>query len=434
MVGFAALIAFVMWWGAKWLERADADRRDAEEALRALNAQLKSHVAERTQQLEAANGEMKNEIQNQAAAKEALKRGEANYRFLFECNPLPLYVVDQASLRFIEVNEAAREQYGYTEDEFLGMTADRIRPDGEAELLAEHYKAPRLGRHHAGVWHHMKKDGTVFDVDIFYHGATIDGRPQSLTLALDVTERRRAEEAQRDYAARLRALSYQLLNVQEAERARIAAELHDEMGQMMTALKLGLQSMRGAARNAGWEEKLGDCVQLAAGLLDRIRDLSLDLRPPLLEEIGLAGALDAHVNNLVDISGLDIRFDAGRLQRLPPQIEIACFRVAQEALTNAIRHARATRISVRLFVEQGRLQLRVADNGVGFDLDVAYQRALAGKSMGLLNMAERVKLIGGSCTINSTPGQGTSVEASFPPDDAAGEPFIPAAPNRPAPN
>jgi signal transduction histidine kinase len=119
---------------------------------------------------------------------------------------------------------------------------------------------------------------------------------------------------------------------------------------------------------------------------------------------------------------------------LPPQSEIACFRVAQEGLTNAIRHAEATRISVRLFREQGKLQLRVADIGVGFDRDEAYRRALAGKSMGLLNMAERVKLIGGSCAISSAPGQGTSVEASFPPDDAAGEPFIPAAPSRPAPN
>jgi PAS domain S-box-containing protein len=434
VVGFAALMAFVMWWSAKWLERADANRRDAEEALRDLNAQLESRVAERSKQLEAANGELKKEIRNQAATEKALKRSEANYRFLFECNPLPLYVIDQTALRFIAVNETALEQYGYTRDEFLGMTADRIRPEDEAELLAEHYKAPRLGRHHAGVWRHRKKDGTVFDVDIFYHGATIDGRPHSLTLALDVTERRLAEEAQRDYAARLRVLSYQLLNVQEAERARIAAELHDEMGQMVTALKLGLQSMRGAARSVGCEAKLADCIQLAAGLLDRIRDLSLDLRPPLLGEIGLAGALDAHVKNLADMSGLEIRFDAGRLQRLPPQIEIACFRVAQEALTNAIRHAKATRISVRLFLEQGRLQLRVADNGVGFDRDEAYRRALAGKSMGLLNMAERVKLIGGSCAISSAPGQGTSVEASFPPDDAAGEPFIPAAPSRPAPN
>ncbi|SMP77175.1 PAS domain-containing sensor histidine kinase [Noviherbaspirillum suwonense] len=434
VIGIAAPMAFVIWWSTKWLDGADAYRRDAEEALRDLNAQLESRVAKRTKQLEMAIGELKKEIQKQAAAKDALKRSEANYRFLFECNPLPLYVVDQITLRFIGVNEAALEQYGYTSDEFLGMTADRIRPEDEAELLAEHYKAPRLGRHHAGVWRHKKKDGTVFDVDIFYHGATIEGRPQSLTLALDVTERRRAEQAQRDYAARLRVLSYQLLNVQEAERARIAAELHDEVGQMMTALKLGLQSMRGAARSVGWEAKLADCIQLAAGLLDRIRNLSLDLRPPLLGEIGLAGALDAHVKNLAEMSGQNIEFDAGRLQRLSPQIEIACFRVAQEALTNAVRHAKATRISVRLFLEQGRLQLRVADNGVGFDREEAYRRALAGKSMGLLNMAERVKLIGGSCAIRSAPGQGTSVEASFPPDNAAGVPFIPAGPNRPAPS
>jgi PAS domain S-box-containing protein len=332
----------------------------------------------------------------------------------FHCNPLPLYVVDQNALSFTAVNEAALEQYGYTRDEFLRMTADCIRPEGEAELLAEHYKAPRLGRHHAGVWRHMKKDGTVFDVDIFYHGATIDGKSRSLTLALDVTERRRAEEAQRDYAARLRALSYQLLNAQEAERARIAAELHDEMGQTMTALKLGLQSMRGAAGSASWKAKLDDCIQIAAGVLDRIRDLSLDLRPPLLVEIGLAGALEAHVKKLADISGLDIQLDAGRLQRLPPQIEIACFRVVQEALTNTIRHAKATRISVKLFPEQGKLQLRVADNGVGFDWDEAYGRALAGKSMGLLNMVERVKLIGGSCNITSSRANGTTVSAVFP--------------------
>jgi signal transduction histidine kinase len=229
----------------------------------------------------------------------------------------------------------------------------------------------------------------------------------------EVSQRRIAERNSRESEERLRRLSHQLLRTQEDERRHMARELHDEIGQSLTAVKINLQRIRGkdAISAPGLEESVG----LIEGLLDQVRGLSLDLRPAVLDDLGLASALRWHVDRLAQRTGLETRFIADSLSgRLDSDIETACFRVAQEALTNVVRHARARHIAINLIQANNALELIIRDDGIGFDADLARDRARQGASLGLLGMQERVALLGGQFTIAAAPGSGTDVKARFP--------------------
>lgn len=411
----AAVTTAVTWTVARWINRAERMRDHAEERLRELNAQLERRVAERTAQLQRLNHELRSEIGAAEAARSALRVSEESYRFMFECNPLPLCMFDHETLRYSAVNQAMVVQYGYSREEFLDMTADQIRPPEEATRLRAYVAQTHPGYNHAGRWRHVKKDGSMIDVEVYEHVARLGGRLRSLVMPFDITERLKAEEALQDHAVRLRRLSQQLLHVQEAERARMARELHDQIGQTLTAAKLGLQSVRSAVSDSAAAGRLEDSIRLAAQVLQQVRDLSLDLRPPLLDELGLTAALGTHVQSLARRTGLAVEFRAEPLSERPSQeVAIACFRIAQEAMTNAMRHARPAHIRVSLREHAGELELSVSDDGIGFDLDASRRLALTGKSIGLLSMTERAALAGGRCEITSAARHGTSVRAAFP--------------------
>ena len=219
---------------------------------------------------------------------------------------------------------------------------------------------------------------------------------------------------------RLRALSRRLLEVQEDERSRLARDLHDDIGQALTALKIQLESL--ARSEAGVRTRVDECVETTRHALERVRQLSLSLRPLQLDDLGLVSALRSHLDRQARVGGLIPHFDADQAGEAPPEIETACFRVAQEAITNVLRHARARNLWLRLFTADGRLALSLRDDGVGFDPEAARRRAAAGSSLGLVSMEERIAFAGGSLELRSAPGQGTVLLATFPLEPRNGEP------------
>jgi signal transduction histidine kinase len=209
-------------------------------------------------------------------------------------------------------------------------------------------------------------------------------------------------------------LSRELLAAQENERRRIARELHDEIGQALTAVKINLQTA--LRTNAGSPDValLEDSALIVDRTLERVRNLSLDLRPAMLDDLGLVPALRWYFDRLAHTE-IAIQLDAEDWQRrLPPEVETTCFRVVQEALTNAIRHAQCRQVHVELRLQTVALQLVMRDNGIGFDVAEARARAGRGASLGLLGMFERVALLGGQIEIESQPGRGTLIRARFP--------------------
>jgi signal transduction histidine kinase len=214
-----------------------------------------------------------------------------------------------------------------------------------------------------------------------------------------------------------------IITAQEDERKRLARELHDQTGQSLTSLLVGLKYVEGARSLDDLQERTAALKQLAVQTIEEVHQLSLALRPAMLDDLGLVVALRALVEDFGRQHGVAARFQADPLERrLPPQVEVTLYRIAQEALTNAAKYARAGSVEVALRVAEGALTLVVADDGVGFD-----PTALGAgdrEHLGLLGMTERVALIGGTFTLDAAPGRGTRVVVTVAPSAAPGpEPF-----------
>ena len=208
----------------------------------------------------------------------------------------------------------------------------------------------------------------------------------------------------------LERLSTRLLSAQEEERRRIARQLHDELGQ---ALTVAIMDLRLAEREApeGLKERLRQGARLLEEAIAEVRELSHNLRPPLLDELGLAEALRALIERFAAAEGLKIELEVGELGRLPPEVESLVYGAAQEALTNAAKYAEASRVNIHLSRVDNHLRLEVADDGRGFDV----QRTLrAGSGLGLKGARERAMLAGGRLQIESRPGAGTRLILEIP--------------------
>ncbi|HXJ58068.1 MAG TPA: response regulator [Verrucomicrobiae bacterium] len=235
----------------------------------------------------------------------------------------------------------------------------------------------------------------------------------ALRCAHDELERRVAERtAELSLAnAALRGLSQRLVDVQEAERRFVTRELHDEIGQMVTSLKILLEtSLRPAtpAEQHGLEEVL----QLINDLMDYVRRLSVDLRPQMLDDLGLLTALEWHFKRYHKQTGIQVRFKHTPFpQRLSSRLETAIFRIAQEALTNVARYAGVKEATVRLWKNDERVRIQVDDRGAGFQWPLPNAERVA---TGLSGMKERAELLGGEFTLDSAPGHGTCVTVELP--------------------
>ncbi|MGD0042487.1 MAG: response regulator [Isosphaeraceae bacterium] len=215
--------------------------------------------------------------------------------------------------------------------------------------------------------------------------------------------------------SQLESLSHKLILVREEESRRIARELHDEIGQILAVLNLNLAAVKKGTGSEIAREAVDGCLDLVARLITKVRRLSLDLHPSLLEDFGLVTALRRHVESLADRTGLDLRFQADEgIGRLGTELETVCYRVVQEAITNALRHAEPVHLLIRLRLDAGKLELSVSDDGCGFDPEAALERSAGGGSLGLLGMRERVSLVSGELSIISAPGAGAVIKASFP--------------------
>jgi PAS domain S-box-containing protein len=231
----------------------------------------------------------------------------------------------------------------------------------------------------------------------------------------DITERKLAEEKLQESNDNLQLLSRRLVESQETERRHIARELHDEVGQTLTVAEMNLQALVQSPGAAPFRGRLKESLQAVERVLEQVRDLSLNLRPSMLDDLGLEPALRWYIKRQAALAGLQAEFQAEAPEgRLDSVVETACFRVAQEALTNVVRHARARVVAVELRHQDGRLHLFVRDDGAGFDVAALREQAVLGASLGLLSMEERATLAGGGLECKSAPGQGTEIHAWFP--------------------
>jgi PAS domain S-box-containing protein len=358
--------------------------------------------------LEAANAAL-------AAEVERRRHAEERYRTLLESAPDGMVIAD-AGGRITFANAQTEALFGIPRAELVGQTIETLIPEAQRGSHEAHRTAflrePRLRPMGAGLeLRGRRRDGSEFPVEISLSPLRTEHGTLVTAAIRDITVRQRAEQTVREYAVRLEGLSRQLLTAQEWERRTIAHELHDEIGQSLTALKLIL----GGCRDRLDTPMLDESLALVDELLQQVRELSRGLRPSMLDDFGLAPALRWFVDRQAQRTGFVGHVEAEGLdRRFGPEVEVACFRVVQEAVTNVMRHAAARHVTVKLRLADDVITIRVRDDGVGMDVAQARHRALRGVSMGILGMEDRVSLLGGRFAITSTVGTGTEVAASIP--------------------
>ncbi len=226
-------------------------------------------------------------------------------------------------------------------------------------------------------------------------------------LEAEIVVRREAEKRAAEQAARSQALSKRLLSVQEDERHALAHELHDQVGQLLTGLRFQIE----AARLEPTGPAIGEALTVTDDLLSTVRAMTLQLRPRMLDDLGLQPALEWHLETFRRQTGIAVDLELSLpVTRLPADLEITAYRAVQEALTNVARHSGATEANVTIAADEVALHVEISDRGRGFDTALALARR---DSLGLAGLAERVQLAGGRFELFSQPGQGTRIHAEF---------------------
>jgi PAS domain S-box-containing protein len=340
--------------------------------------------------------------------------GDGQYRALFEKFPQPAWVLDRATLRFLAVNAAAIALYGYSREQFLAMTIASLHvPHDVAEARQRlALNAPSNG---SAGWRFRTRSGVSIRAEVMWQPVGFDRVPALLMVAEPAPQSLRrllleTEESRKN----LEALSWRLVSVLERERAEIAREMHDEMGQLLTGLKLLIAAEPGdpAPGNGAVSRDTRPKVNaIVSELVARVRDLSMNLRPPMLDSVGLVPTLEWYFDRYTARTGVRVSFHHEiALARFSSVIEITAFRIIQEALTNAARHAGVDRITVEVRADPEELRLLIEDRGKGFDT----QEALARRSAGIIGMLERANLVGGHLTLESAMESGTRIAVELP--------------------
>ncbi|HEV8577950.1 MAG TPA: MEDS domain-containing protein [Thermoanaerobaculia bacterium] len=344
--------------------------------------------------------------------REALRRQTEILQAIFANSPAMIALIDPAG-RLMLANREWERVLGWTLEEAQRIDIGaELYPDAEyrAEMRRRTDQAERR-------WTELTmrtRDGRTIEASWAWTRLSDGSR---IWFGRDVTERRRAEEALRQSYDELRALSERLRAVREEESARIAREVHDEVGQSLTAVRLDadwLQKHLASATGAAGGEipgKLRSMVELLDSALDSVQRVVTELRPGVLDELGLEAAVEWYVKEFQRRSGLSctLRSNLGDAP-LDPDRATALFRILQEALTNVVRHAEATAVEIRLSAEEGRIVLAVSDNGLG----IPEEKLASSRSLGLVGMRERARSLGGEVAIRRAAGRGTTVEASLP--------------------
>jgi PAS domain S-box-containing protein len=347
----------------------------------------------------------------------ALRRREHHYRTLFNNAAFGAFVLEGE--RITEANRTSAAMFGIgNPDELIGMRlwelSPRTQPDGTSSeaLSREHI------RHTVSSFewtHHRLDTGTPFFAAVDLSSLDAGGKTLTLVVIHDVSQRKLVDDERERVVSELHELAATLVHIQDDERRRIGRDLHDSTGQSLAALELGLTRLARAVEPlAGPARSLvNECVALAHQCSTEIRTASYLLHPPLLDEIGLLSALRWLADGLRQRSGINIELELPEaMDRLPPEHELAIFRVAQEALTNVHRHSKSPSVTIRLFEQDGAVILEVEDAGHGILVGGSSGRVedAAALGVGLAGMRERMRQLGGSLSVR-TGRRGTSVQA-----------------------
>lgn len=357
------------------------------------------------------------------------KQLERTYQTLVEQSLQGLAIFQNGRITF--ANSALARLCGYGVEDILAFSPDRfnqmVHPQDQT-AFQQHLALCLAGKAADPQFEFrlVRPDGHLCWIELYANSIEYQGRPALKLVYLDISRRKQMEteneellEALTEQNSRLRELGARLTEVQETERQRLARELHDQVGQSLTALGFRLNFLKAqAGESEAVAESLPDHLAQALNLLDQatdsIRRVTSELRPPMLDEQGLVEALRWHAGKVTGWAGVAVNLEADELRpRLPLLVEHHLFRIAQEAVNNGVKHSGATEITISIQAKKHLIRLIVTDNGCGFETPASSQLNHQSGS-GLLNIYERAEMIDGLCRIESKPGHGTRVVVEAP--------------------
>ena len=374
--------------------------------------ELEQKVGERTRELATTNEALRSEIAERKLAVKAVKQAEDRTRLIIDTIPTMAWsLAPDGALEFL--NQRWLDYTGLSLKEGIEEPTRTVHPDDLSRALEK--------------WLVVKATSEVYEDELRLQRADGEYRWFLVRVAplldeqgnivkwfgasVDIEDRRRAEKNLEEAHRQLKLLSRRRVKVQEEERRHLARELHDEIGQALTAAKINLQAALEEPDHAK-AKRINETTAILERLLGQVRQISLNLRPSTLDDLGLVPALRSLLDEQGRLASVAVRFSAKNMpENLDPEIQTTCFRIAQEAITNAVRHARSTQIRVDLSHENGNLRLQIRDNGTGFDAESAQAQTIG---LGLVGMKERAALVGGRTRIMASRGKGATVDVTLP--------------------
>jgi PAS domain S-box-containing protein len=354
--------------------------------------------------------------QKERETAEQLRQSEESYRGLFENATEAIFVHDLDG-KIIAANSACEKLTGYSRAEMARMDIGRFLSGQGLEAVEEIVRRQLNGEAIEGPFELglTKRDGTQAIVEIMPSLIIRGEQPVGVqAIVRDVTEQRRMQENLRFYIS-------QVLKAQEGERLRIARELHDDTAQALTGLSRRLDMLVDTLASSGNQlpkeipERLEELREQSDRILEGVRRFSRDLRPPVLDDLGLLPALKWLATALEEQHSIAANIRVlGEQHRLPDEAELALFRIAQEALNNVRKHSGASAVEITVDFRGGGITMIVADNGNGFEPPRSTSDLAASGKLGIIGMQERVRLLGGTLAVHSEPGAGTRVLVTVP--------------------
>ena len=386
-----------------------------------LESELERRVEKHTAELTKANRELQQQVSYRREVQERLESEHAFRKTIEETIPSGLIVVDIEG-QIIYVNQAFCRMVGWTAVELIGSRPPyKYWPPGESEERTRSFlkKLSELESPYEVERQFMRRDGELFwgllfSTQFSNSKGRIIGR---LSSVIDITARKKAQEALKQSEERLRELSVKLIQVQETERKRISQELHDSIGAGLSAIKFSLEkkiSEMGERPKEG--PVLEDIVARLQNIIVETQRISRNLHPSILDDLGISAAIRSFCREYQEVyTDIQVHQDVGvDEENLPENIKILLYRLMQESLNNIAKHSGATQVELVLKMTENTIEMRVEDNGEGFDLNALYKNRSHRKGgLGLRGMKERTELSGGSFEMRSAPGAGTKIRAKW---------------------
>jgi PAS domain S-box-containing protein len=346
-----------------------------------------------------------------------LVESEKKFRMLFDNANDAVFVTqlteDKTYGDFIEVNDVTCRRLGYTKEEFLRLSPSAIISPKFINEFNRSIEILLNDNHIIYEVIHRAKDRKLIPTEISSHLFKFENKLTVLSIARDITERKQSEEKLKRTTTVLRNLAYHLQTIREEERSLIAREIHDELGQTLTVLKIQISLLAKKLRDDQQElkEKFESVSKTIDETVEKVQSISSRLRPGILDELGLIPAIEWQSQEFEKLTGVhcSLSFPQYELE-LENEKATAVFRIFQEALTNIIRHASATIVSVNMHIESRLFTLEIKDNGVG----ITASQIKDTKSLGLIGMNERAMIFGGEVSIEGIPDKGTKVKVQIP--------------------